>query len=119
AELALEMRDAVARLGERKGLPLRMRFGMHTGRVVAGVIGTRKFSYDLWSETVNLASRMEAHGLADCIQVTPATYERLRDRYVFEERGPIEVKGCGQMVTYLLKERRGDVTGASPAGEEG
>ena len=66
------------------------------------MIGTSKFSYDLWGDTVNTASRMESHGLAGCIQVTARTYERLKHRYRFERRGPIHVKGKEEMVTYFL-----------------
>jgi class 3 adenylate cyclase len=69
------------------------------------VIGTSKFSYDLWGDTVNTASRMESHGVAGCIQVTPRTYERLRDGYQLQQRGPILVRGMGEMVTYLLSGR--------------
>jgi class 3 adenylate cyclase len=75
---------------------------MDTGPVVAGVIGTSKFSYDLWGDTVNTASRMESHGVPGCIQVTARTYERLRDGYGFERRGSIPVKGKGEIVTYFL-----------------
>jgi adenylate cyclase len=73
--------------------------------VVAGVIGTSRFSYDLWGDTVNTASRMESHGVPGCIQVTARTYQRLRDHYRFERRGPIPVKGKGDIVTYLLEGR--------------
>jgi len=72
------------------------------GPVEAGVIGTSKFSYDLWGDTVNTASRMESHGVPGCIQVTERTYQRLRDGYRFQRRGPIAVRGMGEMVTYLL-----------------
>ena len=75
---------------------------MASGPVIAGVIGRHKFIYDLWGDTVNTASRMESHGLPGRIQVTEATYERLRDRYRFEERGEIEVKGKGRLPAYLL-----------------
>jgi class 3 adenylate cyclase len=70
--------------------------------VEAGVIGTAKFSYDLWGDTVNTASRMESHGVAGCIQVTARIYQRLRDGYRFQRRGPISVRGMVEMVTYLL-----------------
>ena len=70
--------------------------------MVAGVIGTSKFSYDLWGDTVNTASRMESHGVAGCIQVTDRTYRRLRDTYRFQRRGPVQVKGKGELETWFL-----------------
>jgi class 3 adenylate cyclase len=79
-----------------------VRIGVDTGPVVAGVIGTSKFSYDLWGDTVNTASRMESYGVAGCIQVTPRTRRRLRDGYRFQRRGTIQVKGNGEMVTRFL-----------------
>lgn len=88
------------------GRPLRVRIGLHTGPVVAGVIGQKKFSYDLWGDTVNTASRMESHGIAGCIQVTETTYRHLRLNYVFEKRGAIQVKGKGEVVTYLLQDEK-------------
>jgi adenylate cyclase len=102
AEMAEAMRDDVARRTDPGGQPLAVRIGIDTGPVVAGVIGTSKFSYDLWGDTVNTASRMESQGLAGCIQVTARTYQRLRDGYRFERRGPVLVKGKGEIVTYLL-----------------
>jgi adenylate cyclase len=99
ADMALDMQKAHF---EVNGKPLRIRIGIHTGPVVAGVIGTRKFSYDLWGDTVNTAGRMQSHGLGGRIQITTTTYERLRDNYLFEERGVIPVKGKGKMHTYFL-----------------
>jgi class 3 adenylate cyclase len=102
AEMALAMREEVARRTDPSGQPLAVRIGIDTGPVEAGVIGTAKFSYDLWGDTVNTASRMESHGTAGCIQVTERTYQRLRDGYRFQRRGPIQVRGMGEMVTYFL-----------------
>ena len=102
AEMALDVREEVARHLDPGGEPLAVRIGIDTGPVVAGVIGRRKFSYDLWGDTVNVASRMESRGMPGCIQVTERTYRRLRDRYRFQRRGPIQVKGKGELVTYLL-----------------
>jgi class 3 adenylate cyclase len=102
AEMALAMQEEVAGRADPSGQPLQVRIGIDTGPVEAGVIGTSKFSYDLWGDTVNTASRMESHGVAGCIQVTASTYQRLRDRYRFQRRGPIPVRGMGEMVTWFL-----------------
>jgi class 3 adenylate cyclase len=102
AEMALAMREEVARRDDPGGRPLAVRIGIDTGPVVAGVIGRSRFSYDLWGDTVNTASRMESHGVTGCIQVTARTYERLRDDFRFQRRGPIPVKGKGEIVTYFL-----------------
>jgi adenylate cyclase len=76
--------------------------GIDTGPVVAGVIGADKFSSDLWGDTVNTANRMESQGVPGCIQVTERTWRRLRDHCRFQRRGPIQVKGKGELVTYFL-----------------
>jgi adenylate cyclase len=102
AEMALAVREEVGRHLDPSGQPLAVRIGIDTGPVVAGVIGTSKFSYDLWGDTVNTASRMESQGVVGCIQVTERTYRRLRDRYHFERRGPVQVKGKGELVTWFL-----------------
>jgi class 3 adenylate cyclase len=112
AAMALAMREAIARFSERRGETYNIRIGISTGPAIAGVIGTKKFSYDLWGDTVNTASRMESHGLAGQIQVCGATYERLCERYLFEERGEVHVKGKGEMETYLLIGLRERAVGA-------
>ncbi|HEU4899438.1 MAG TPA: adenylate/guanylate cyclase domain-containing protein [Actinomycetota bacterium] len=102
AEMALALREESARHRDPAGRPLALRIGIDTGPVVAGVIGTDKFSYDLWGDAVNTASRMESTGVPGCIQVTARTYQRLRDGYRFERRGLVAVKGKGEMVTWFL-----------------
>ena len=102
AEMALDMQVVIAQFNQETGNSLNMRIGINTGSVVAGVIGTKKFIYDLWGDTVNIASRMESHSLPGKIQVTEATYQHLRDRYLFDRRGRISVKGKGEMATYFL-----------------
>jgi adenylate cyclase len=101
-KMAVRMIEVVREFNTERGMNLRIRIGINTGPVVAGIIGRRKFIYDLWGDTVNLASRMESHGLPDAIQVTRPIFEKMRDRYHFEERGPIEVKGKGTVETWIL-----------------
>lgn len=106
ADMAIDMADAINRLNKQNGSNIRIRVGIHTGPVVAGVIGKNKFNYDLWGDAVNIASRMESHGLPDHIQVSEATYRHIQDKFIFERRGEIEVKGKGKMLTYFLKGRK-------------
>jgi adenylate cyclase len=103
ARMALGMREELERVNRLTGKSLRIRIGIHTGPVVAGVIGKRKFIYDMWGDTVNTASRMESSGVAQEIQLTRTTYERLVGKFEMEGRGTIQVKGKGEMETYLLK----------------
>ncbi len=102
AEMALAMQKSISTFKRGDGTTFSLRIGINTGPVVAGVIGIRKFIYDLWGDAVNVASRMESHGLAGGIQVTQATYELLRHKYEFWHRGKIFVKGRGEMDTYML-----------------
>ena len=103
ALMALSILEAIEAFNADRGTTLRMRIGLHSGKVVAGVIGTNKFTYDLWGDPVNVAARMESHGVPGAIQVTRATADLLRDRFLCEPRGTVEVKGKGPMEVFLLK----------------
>jgi class 3 adenylate cyclase len=105
AEMALALREEVIRHLDPAGRPLDLRIGIDSGPVVAGVIGRRRFSYDLWGDTVNTASRMESTGTAGCIQVTDRVRRRLGGCYRFEPRGPVQVKGKGMLDTWFLVAR--------------
>ena len=107
ANLALEMQRVILRHNHENGQALQIRVGIHSGPVIAGVIGKKKFAYDLWGDSVNTAARMESHGIPGEIQVSEATYQLLKPKFDFEERGVIDIKGKGPMKTFLLKERAG------------
>ena len=116
AHMALDMLEAIDRFNERSGHALAVRIGINSGAGVAGVIGKRKFIYDLWGDAVNIASRMESHGVAGRVQVTQATRHRLSDVFRLEDRGIIDLKGTGPMNTWFLTGRTdvgvgGDVGG--------
>ncbi|MEM7033316.1 MAG: adenylate/guanylate cyclase domain-containing protein [Chloroflexota bacterium] len=106
ADMALDMQAAIANFKNLAGETLQLRIGIQTGPVVAGIIGTTKFSYDLWGDTVNVASRMESHGIPGRIQVAAETFERLQSSFKFETRGTIEIKGKGNIQTYFLMDRK-------------
>lgn len=106
AEMALEMQQEIAVFNAATDKSFNIRIGINTGPVVAGVIGLKKFIYDLWGDAVNTASRMESHGVPGCIQITQTTYNLLQHQYLFENRGIIQVKGKGEMTTYFLKGRK-------------
>jgi len=106
AGLALEMQKKAACFEARDGQPFRMRIGINTGPVVAGVIGTKKFAYDLWGDTVNLASRMESHAPTGGILVTESTHKQLRRKFKFSPGRLMRIKGKGELLTYLLLGRK-------------
>jgi class 3 adenylate cyclase len=106
AEMALDMQRVIRRVDTLGGVPLNLRIGLSSGPVVAGIIGSKKFIYDLWGDTVNIASRMESQGELGCIQVSGATHELLTGTHVLRERGPIEIRGKGEMNTYFLVGRK-------------
>lgn len=115
ARMALDMQRTVAEVRAETGLDLKMRVGMSIGPLMAGVIGTHKFSYDVWGDTVNLAARLEQAGTVERIHVCSATYACLNGRFTFERHGTIEIKGVGPQETWFLTGLAGPAPGASPA----
>jgi adenylate cyclase len=108
ADLALDVADAVAGLTDSRGRAVPLRIGVASGPVVAGVVGSQRFFYDVWGDAVNVASRMESTAALGCIQVPQPVYERLSDRFVFQDRGDVDVKGKGVMHTWYLVGRQSD-----------
>jgi adenylate cyclase len=113
--LALDMADAVANLKDPQGRDVPLRIGLASGPVVAGVVGARKFFYDVWGDAVNVASRMESTDVEGRIQVPETVYERLKNEYLLEARGVVDIKGKGPMNTWYLVGRR---NGAGPHAAE-
>jgi adenylate cyclase len=107
ADLALRLRDHVA-TNEFEGRRIRLRIGINSGQVVAGIIGTHKFAYDLWGDVVNTASRMQSEGVPGSIQISRSTFSLVEDRFVCERRGRIPIKGKGEMDTFILVSRRSE-----------
>lgn len=106
ADTALEMVQALERINKNRDIDLAMRIGIHSGPVVAGVIGKIKFTYDIWGDTVNVASRMESSGLPGKIHISEQTMAELNSQFNLEERGMVECKGLGQVKTFFLNGRR-------------
>ena len=100
--MALEMRDFIATHTFRNGQRLDFRIGINSGPVIGGVIGKRKFVYDVWGDAVNVASRMESHGVGGAVQITQTTYELIKEEFVCEPRGTVNVKGKGEMDVWLV-----------------
>lgn len=107
ANLALAMRDEMLKMNKEEPNPLSVRIGIHSGSVVAGIIGTKKFAYDLWGDTVNTASRLESNGIPGNILTSEATYFTLRDNYLLRPNGPLKLKGKGEEMTYILEKAVG------------
>ncbi|MCB9568235.1 MAG: adenylate/guanylate cyclase domain-containing protein [Myxococcales bacterium] len=112
ADLALAIRGAIDAFNAARGSEFQVRAGINSGPTVAGIIGVKKFAYDLWGDTVNLASRMESSGEPGRIQVTEATRALLEDEFILSPRGVVQVKGIGEIETYWLEGRRPPASGA-------
>ena len=103
ARMALDMRDYISTHTFHNGRRVSFRIGINSGSMIAGVIGRRKFVYDVWGDAVNIASRMESHGLGGAVQITQTTYELIKDEFVCEPRGTVHVKGKGEMEVWLVR----------------
>lgn len=114
ADLALDMLETIHKHTDLSGNSLELRIGIDCGPVIAGVIGLKKFTYDVWGDAVNTPSRMESHGVPGKIHVTERVRDLLQESYAFESRGLIEVKGKGKMRTFFLIERAAAI---QPAGD--
>ena len=107
AHFSLDMIEGLGRFNERTASRLQLRIGIHSGDVVAGVIGRRLFVYDVWGNAVNTAARMESHGVAGRVQVSESTRRLLAEPFILEERGALEVEGTGEVKTWFLAGRNG------------
>jgi adenylate cyclase len=106
ADMALSMMEAMGEFNERNKIQWEIRIGMHSGPLVAGIIGSKKFANDLWGDTVNIASRLESHGEAGLIQVSEVTAELLKRDFALEKRGAVELKHRGKITAYRLVGRK-------------
>ncbi len=102
ARIALEMQQHASEISSTKGFSIRFRIGINTGPVLAGIVGKKKFQYDIWGDAVNTASRMESYGEAGKIQVSETTYQLIKDDFILEPRGTLQIKGKGEMQTWFL-----------------
>lgn len=107
--LAIDLVRYINNFAQKYRYPINLRIGIHSGTVVAGVIGQQKLMYDLWGDTVNTASRMESHGEVGKIQISRATYDLLGNEFICEPQGEIEIKGKGKLETWHLIAKRGKV----------
>lgn len=106
AKMALDMNDYIQNFPSINGQQIEFRIGINSGPVVGGVIGRKKFVYDLWGDAVNIASRMESQGVPRKIQITGTTYQIIKDRFICEQRGMISVKGRGEQITWFLLDEK-------------